>query len=112
MIIWEKSHSLVLDIYQATFKFPKAELYALTSQIRRAVFSIPANIAEGCVKSQQTFINHLSIAQGSLEEVKYYLILSQDLGYLPARSAEVLYERCEEIGKMTFAFSKKLKADS
>ena len=110
--IWEKSHSLTLDIYSLSAHFPKSEVFALALQLRRAASSIPANIAEGCVKSDLSFLNHLSIAQGSLEEVKYFLILSSDLKYISEPEYYGLSAKCEEIGKMIYSFMNKLKADS
>jgi four helix bundle protein len=79
LIVWQKAHKFVLAIYRFTDRFPRSELFALTSQFRRAVVSIPANIAEGFKKREK--IRLLNIAQGSLEECQYYLILSQDLEY-------------------------------
>jgi four helix bundle protein len=82
LIVWQKAHKFVLAIYRFTDRFPRSELFALTSQFRRAVVSIPANIAEGFKKrSRREKIRLLNIAQGSLEECQYYLILSQDLEY-------------------------------
>ena len=82
LIVWRKAHALVLRIYRITAAFPKEELYGLTSQTRRAAVSVPANIAEGYRKlGRADKVRFLNIAQGSLEEVRYYLILSRDLGY-------------------------------
>ena len=75
----EKTHRFVLEVYETTKSFPKSEIYGLTSQFKRAAVSIAANIAEGFRKRNK--INYLNIAQGSLEECKYYIILSEDLGY-------------------------------
>lgn len=89
LIVWQKSHELVLKIYEATKNFPKEEIYGITNQIRRASYSIPANIAEGRKKKTQKHkINFLSHSEGSLEEVKYFLILSKDLQYI---SNEIFY---------------------
>jgi four helix bundle protein len=82
LIVWQKGHRLVLDIYKYTDKFPGKETYCLVPQLRRAVISVPANIAEGFKKKGKADkIRFLNIAQGSLEEVRYYLILAADLGY-------------------------------
>jgi len=105
--IWEKSHSLALAVYKITFDFPKGKMFSLVNQMRRSVYSIPANIAEGCVKSKKVFDNHLSIAQGSLEETKYFLILAQDLGYIRKEEFEKLFAQCDEVGRMIYAFIKK-----
>ena len=81
--IWQLSHKLTLDVYQVTNSFPKEELYSLTSQIRRAVSSIPTNISEGCGrKSDKEFNQFLNIALGSASETEYLFILSKDLNYL------------------------------
>ena len=98
LLVWQKSHQFVLKIYKATSYFPKEEIYGPTSQIRRASVSIPANIAEGFVKrGTNDKIRYYNIAQGSLEEVKYYLILIHDLEY--SNTIE-LKEFANEIGKL------------
>jgi four helix bundle protein len=82
LIVWQKAHELVLSVYRHSESYPKSELYGLTSQMRRAAVSIPANIAEGFKKKTlPDKARYLNIAQGSLEECRYYLILSKDLGY-------------------------------
>ena len=82
LIVWQKSHQFVLSVYQYSKSFPNTELYGLVSQFRRAAVSIPANIAEGFrKKTKPDKAKFLNIAQGSLEECRYYLILSKDLGY-------------------------------
>jgi four helix bundle protein len=100
LIVWQKARQFVLNVYLYTKGFPEEELYGLTSQFRRAAVSIPANIAEGYKKSGNTdkakFIN---IAQGSLEESQYYLILSNDLGYGENKEFVVLLNEVREILK-------------
>ena len=82
LLVWQRAHQLVLLIYKFTESFPKSELFGLTSQIRRAVVSVPANIAEGyAAGGKGQFARFLNIAQGSLAEVEYYLILLIDLKY-------------------------------
>ena len=82
LIVWQQAHEFVLAVYRFTENFPKRETYALSSQFRRAAVSIPANIAEGFKKKgRPDKVRFLNIAQGSLEECRYYLILSCDLGY-------------------------------
>ena len=82
LIVWQKSHQFVLSVYKYTHLFPKNELYGLTSQFKRAAVSIPANIAEGFKKkTKPDKARFMNIAQGSLEECRYYLILADDLGY-------------------------------
>lgn len=81
--IWQLSHSITLEIYKITSNFPKEEIYGLSSQIRRAVSSIPTNISEGCGRnSDKEFNQFLNIALGSANETEYLLILSKDLNYL------------------------------
>ncbi len=82
LVVWQRAHQYVLQLYKFTELFPKYEQFCLTSQMRRAAISIPANIAEGFKKrSRADKTRYLNIAQGSLEESRYYLILSNDLGY-------------------------------
>ena len=82
LIVWQKAHQFVLSIYEYTKKFPREEIYCLTSQFRRAGISIAANIAEGFKKkSKADKLRYYNIAQGSLAECQYYCILSQDLKY-------------------------------
>jgi four helix bundle protein len=82
LVVWQKAHGLVLEIYRLSRKFPREETYGLTSQLRRSAVSIPANIAEGFKKKgRNDKLRFLNIAQGSLEETRYYLILAGDLEY-------------------------------
>jgi four helix bundle protein len=103
LIVWQKAHQFVLGVYRYTEKFPKTEIYGLTSQFRRAAISIPANIAEGFKKKgpadKARFMN---IAQGSIEECRYYLILSQDLNY---GDNQPLAEQLVEVSKLLTAYS-------
>ena len=81
--VWDKAHQLALGIYQVTARFPREELYGLTSQIRRASISIPTNLAEGCSRSTDAeFARFLQIAMGSASETEYELLLSLDLGFM------------------------------
>jgi four helix bundle protein len=96
--VWKKAHGWVLAIYRFTEAFPKHETFGLTSQLRRAAVSVPANFAEGFKKrGKSDKARFYNIAQGSLEECRYYLILSRDLGYGETR---VLMESLEEISRM------------
>lgn len=82
LIVWQRAHEFVLQVYQFTDSFPKSELYGLTSQLRRAAVSIAANIAEGFKKTGRADIaRFFNISQGSIEECRYYLILARDLKY-------------------------------
>ena len=81
--VWQEARSLVKDIYTATKQFPRDEIYALTSQMRRAAVSVPSNISEGAARtSKKEFLQFLSIARGSLSELETQVILTTDLGYL------------------------------
>jgi four helix bundle protein len=82
LMVWQKAHQFVLQVYKYSEGFPKSELYGLVSQFRRAAVSIAANIAEGYKKKGKADKARLmNIAQGSLEECRYYIILTKDLGY-------------------------------
>ncbi|ALC14826.1 30S ribosomal protein S23 [Desulfuromonas soudanensis] len=101
--MWQKAHRFVLEVYKYTSTFPKAEVYGLTSQFRRSAVSVPANIAEGFKKrGKPDKARFLNIAQGSLEESRYYLILSQDLDY---GDTTELRSMLEEIGKMLRSYA-------
>jgi four helix bundle protein len=94
LLVWQRAYQLVLQVYKFTEKFPKHELFGLTSQLRRAIVSVPANVAEGyAAGGQGQFGRYLNIAQGSLAEVEYYLILAQDLTYITPSQ----YEQSESI---------------
>lgn len=99
--VWKKSHELTLNIYKATSEFPTQEQYGLTSQIRRAAYSIPMNIAEGKGSLyKKEYIRFLGIARGSACELEYQLILSRDLGYLSKENFNRLIISLREILKM------------
>ena len=107
LIVWQKAHAFTLTVYKSTANFPKKEIYGLTSQFRRAAISIPANIAEGFIKTGKADkMRFFNVAQGSLEECKYYCILSRDLGY---GDTEELTEQIEEVGKMLHTYICKIK---
>ena len=89
--VWQKAHAFVLGVYSYTKDFPKNEQFGLTIQLRRASSSICANVVEGYKKSNKEFGRYLYIAQGSLEEAKYFLILAKDLKYLTQQDFELLF---------------------
>jgi four helix bundle protein len=98
LVVWQRAHEFVLEAYKLSGGFPKSEIYGLISQFRRAAVSIPANIAEGFRKHSKVEKAHfLSIAQCSLEEVRYYLILVADLGY---GDSSQLLSKLEEVSKL------------
>ena len=107
--VWDKAHSLVLAVYRITQGFPQEEKFGLTQQIRRASVSVMANIAEGTKRrSDRDFSHFLNIAEGSLEEVKCYIILSKDLNYIDNGIFLDFFSMSEEIGKMLQGLIKKL----
>ena len=102
LVVWQKAHEFVLEAYRLTESFPTNEIYGLTSQLRRSAVSIPANIAEGFKKkTRPDKARFLNIAQGSLEEVRYYLILAKDLNYA---ETDHLMIQVEDISKMLGAY--------
>lgn len=103
LLVWQRSHQLALTIYKLTETFPKHEMFGLTSQVRRAAVSVPANIAEGYgAGSKGQFGRYLNIAQGSLAEVEYYLILGQDLQYLSKSEYEQVEALRSESGYLLY----------
>ncbi|OGZ96699.1 MAG: four helix bundle protein [Candidatus Sungbacteria bacterium RIFCSPLOWO2_02_FULL_51_17] len=99
--VWQKTHEYVLDIYRITKMFSPDEKYALVQQVRRAAVSIAANIAEGSKRrSLKDKIHFYNIADTSLEETKYYPILSRDLAYIFSEEQGVLMEKANEIGRV------------
>lgn len=110
LVIWNKSIALVGKIYSSTRSFPKEEIYGLTSQIRRAGISIPANIAEGQARnSKGEFLQFFGIAQGSLAELERLLMISRNLEYLTSKDAEELLINCEEISRLLAGLKNSLK---
>ena len=104
--VWQKSHRLVLRVYKVTASFPREEMYGLTSQMRKAAVSVPANIAEAFKKrSRIDKARIMNIAQGSLEELRYYFILSRDLKYLAATTQ---WTDVEEVARMLGSYTGKV----
>ena len=99
--VWEKSHRLVLAVYNATGTFPREETYGLTAQLRRCCASIPANIAEGCGRSGDAELGRfMLISMGSASELEYHLLLARDLGYLGAQDYQSLSQQTREVKRM------------
>lgn len=100
VIAWQKAHDFVLAVYKITRAFPDEERFGLTSQFRRAAASIEANIAEGYKKlSKADKLRFFNIAQGSLEECRDYIILSQDLGFIHSDAFNELYTKIESASR-------------
>jgi four helix bundle protein len=103
LIVWQKAHQFVLSVYRISKEFPREEIYGLTSQFRRAAISVPANIAEGFKKrGRPDKVRFMNVAQGSLEECRYYLILTNDLKY---GDTTKLSSQLEEVSKLLGSYS-------
>jgi four helix bundle protein len=112
IVVWQKAHALTLRVYQVTTSFPKEELYALTSQIRRASASIPANLAEGCGRNTQAELGRfIHIASGSATELEYHLLLARDLGFIDEPTHFELDTSVNEIEKMLTGFAKAVRSN-
>ncbi len=110
LLVWRKSHDVVLEVYRLSRDFPREELFGLTSQIRRSAASIPSNIAEGCGRgSDADFGQFLVIAMGSSSELEYQLLLARDLGYIESAAHQAVEVRVTEIKKMLAALIKRVQ---
>ena len=111
ILVWQRSHALTLEIYRFTTRFPKEEMFGLTSQMRRAAASIPANISEGCGRDGDAELKRfMGISLGSACELDYFIQLSGDLGYISRDEASKLAAEILEIRRMLGGFIQKLKA--
>jgi four helix bundle protein len=111
LLVWQRAHQLVLSIYKLSENFPKSEMFGLTSQLRRAVVSVPANIAEGyAAGGGGQFGRYLKIAQGSLAEVEYYLILSRDLAYIESAQYSDTEKLRGEVGYLLYRLLQSLRS--
>lgn len=109
LIVWQKSMDFAERVYLVTTKFPQHEIYALSNQLRRAVVSVPSNVAEGsCRRSKAEFIRFINIASGSLAEVETQLLLAERLRYLDKSQLNELQAASGEIGKMLFSLQRSL----
>jgi four helix bundle protein len=108
LMVWRKAHEFVLEVYRFTSTFPKSEIYGLAQQMRRAAVSIPANIAEGFTRRGKTDkARFMNIAESSLEESRYYLILAPDLGY---GQTDHLMNSAEEVSRLLNAYARAILA--
>lgn len=108
VVVWQKAHQFVLEAYRFSRSFPKYELFTLTSQFRRAAISIPANFVEGFAKKgAKDKIRFYNIAQGSLDECRYFLILARDLGY--GNTADLITQ-LEEVGKLLGSYARAVRS--
>ena len=109
--VWSKAMDLVVDCYQATKRFPKDEIYGLASQLQRAAVSIPANIAEGRERQYtKEFLQHLSIAYGSLAELETLVQIGEHLNYLDANQLKQILDKTAELGRMINGLRRSLQS--
>lgn len=109
LTVWQRAYGLTVDIYKLAKKFPKEELYGLTSQLRRAVVSVAANIAEGYERNhRKEYLQFLYIAKGSLGEIETYLLLAKDLGYMTEQDFSIIEEKRSEVSRMLLGLIKSL----
>jgi len=108
--VWQRSHSLALEIYRITRSFPSDERFGLTSQMRRAAASVPTNIAEGSKRrSNSEYARFLNIAEGSLAETEYLLMLSRDLGFAASDQTDNALKEISEVARMLSALQSKVE---
>jgi four helix bundle protein len=106
LTVWKKSHALTLRVYKLTKGFPREEVFGLSAQMRRAAVSVAANIAEGFSKrGRPDKARYMNVAQGSLEELRYYFMLSRDLAYLPEKAS---WPDVEEVARLLGAYLRTL----
>lgn len=109
LVVWQQGHELVLKVYKATNVFPEHERFGLVNQVRRSTVSICANIVEGYKKGTKEFLRFLEISQGSLEETKYYLLLSRDLGYCQQIDINEMLKNADDVGCLLNGLIRSLK---
>ena len=108
--VWQQSHDLVLAIYRATQTFPPSERFGLTSQLRRAALSLPTNLAEGCRRiAPREYAHFVNIAEGSLSETEYLVVVARDLGYLSPETADKFLAEATTLLKMLSALRKRVQ---
>ncbi len=101
--VWELGHQITLEVYELTKAFPKEEVYGMTSQMRRAAYSIPSNIVEGCGReSDAEFRRFLIISQGSASELEYFTILANNLGYIDNDSFEIILDKVNKVRRSLY----------
>src|SRR5882724_7288691 len=101
LTVWRQAHKLTLEVYKLTAKFPGTEKYGVVSQLRRCRSSVPANIAGGFGRATtRELLRCLQIARGELEETRYFVLLSRDLGYVTSEDCESIAQHCNSIGRL------------
>jgi four helix bundle protein len=108
--VWQKAHALTLEVYRNTRSFPVDERFGLTTQLRRASASVPANLAEGCARGGDVdFARFVNIAAGSASESDYHLLLARDLGYFDDTAYKPLLDQVSEVKRMLNSFERTLR---
>jgi len=112
LVVWRKAMQLVTDTYKLTEHFPRSEMFGLCSQLRRAVISVPSNIAEGQGRdSVKEFLHHLSISYGSLTEAETQIQIAANLTYIDQNDADGLLQKCDEVGRLLNGLLRSLRKD-
>src|ERR1019366_7027597 len=110
LTVWGEAHKLTLEIYKLTMRFPGTEKYGIVSQLRRCSSAVPANIAEGFGRATtRELLRCLQIARGELEETRYFVLLSRDLGYVTPQDYENVGQHCNTVGRLINALGSSLK---
>lgn len=110
---WKAAHALVLAVYAASQVFPRDEMFGITSQLRRCATSIPANLAEGFGRrSRKELLRYSNIADGSLQETKYFLVLARDLKYMSNDDFDQLRQQAVRVGSLLGGLQRSLKKDN
>jgi four helix bundle protein len=110
LTVWQEAHKLTLEVYKMTARFPGAEKYGIVSQLRRCSSAVPANIAEGFGRATTRELRRcLQIARGEIEETRYFVLLSRDLGYISPQEWEKMRQNCESVARLINALGSSLK---
>jgi len=110
LTVWREAHKLTLEVYKLTAGFPGTEKYGIASQLRRCSSAVPANLAEGFGRpTTRELLRCLQIARGELEETRYFVLLSRDLGYVTAKDCEDVGRDCNTVGRLINALGSSLK---
>jgi four helix bundle protein len=110
LTVWQRAHELTLAVYRLTDKFPRSEQFGIVSQLRRSAASVSANIAEGFGRrTTKELLRCLQISRGELEETRYFMILSRDLGHISAPEFGSMNDRCDSVGQLINALGRSLK---
>ena len=110
LTVWQEAHKLTLEVYKLTAGFPGTEKYGIVSQLRRCSSAVSANIAEGFGRATtRELLRCLQIARGEVQETRYFILLSRDLGYVSAKDWEKMGHHCESVGRLINALGSSLK---